>query len=69
MWTPVTSYDRLEDVPISHRSVSKGDKAGNVTPCTNAYTKNFSKEDDKEEELLHSQYVLAVEVYDSVLQS
>lgn len=65
----MTSYDRLEDVCVSHRSVSKGDKAGNVTLCTNAYTKNFSKEDDKEEELLHFQYVLAVEVYDSVLQS
>ncbi|KAJ9092815.1 hypothetical protein QFC21_006691 [Naganishia friedmannii] len=57
-WAPVTSYIKMEDgrwdLQVSHGGVSKGIKAGKVVLCTNAYTKNFFKKDDQEEELLHS---------------
>jgi glycine/D-amino acid oxidase-like deaminating enzyme len=58
-FAPVTSYNKAEDgrwdVHVEHGGAGKAIKAGKVVLCTNAYTKNFFKEDDEEEELLHSQ--------------
>jgi hypothetical protein len=54
---PVNAIEKRDDGRWDVKT-SRGDVvAGRVVLCTNAYTKNFFDKDNKDEELLHSQYV------------